>query len=120
MTKSLVLDKLKKVMDPELNVNIVDLGLVYDVKVKNEKLKTKSEKNGKKRSRSKKFKVWILMTLTSPGCPLAGMFEDLIAEGLGGIKDFDPVKDVEIELTFDPPWTEEMMTETVRVELGLD
>ncbi len=97
-------------MDPELSVNIVDLGLIYDIKLKNsktQKLKTNQ-------------RVKITMTLTTPGCPLAGMFDALLRNALKKIPGLDVKRDVEIELTFDPPWTMEMMTEEVRAELGLD
>lgn len=92
-------------MDPELNVNIVDLGLVYDVKLK---------------IKNAKFKIKILMTLTTPGCPLRGMFEVLVAHVFKDVPGFDPEKDLKIELTFDPPWTPEMMSEEVRINLGFE
>jgi FeS assembly SUF system protein len=94
-----VKNKLKTVIDPELGINIVDLGLIYKVKVEN------------------KGKVEILMTLTTPGCPLAGVFNDLVGNA---VRELAGVEDVFIELTFDPPWTEEMMTKEARAELGFD
>lgn len=100
-----VRDQLREVIDPELQVNIVDLGLIYKIKVKKEK---------------EKSKIYILMTLTTPGCPLAGMFDALVKNELGKIPGLDSEKDVEINLTFDPPWTQEMMTEEVRAELGFE
>lgn len=87
-------------MDPELNVDIVSLGLVYKITITDT--------------------VHILMTLTSPGCPLAGMFDSLVKESLYGIEGLDINKDVSIELTFDPPWTPDMMSEEVKAELGFD
>jgi metal-sulfur cluster biosynthetic enzyme len=102
VTKNVIRKHLKDVIDPELGVNIVDLGLVYDIKV---------NKNGS---------VKLLMTLTSPGCPLAGMFESLIKDSLKGIEGFDPDKSLNITLTFDPPWLPDMMTEETRAELGFD
>ena len=98
MTKQQVWDKLRKVIDPELKINIVDLGLVYKVTV------------GKK--------IHILMTLTSPGCPLAGMFEALVKHALKQLPRIDVDRDVQIELTFDPPWTSDMMSEAAKAELG--
>ena len=93
-------------MDPELHVNIVDLGLVYEVNVR--------------RAKGKGHRVHIVMTLTTPGCPLAGMFDALVRHALKKIPGLDVKQDVEIELTFDPPWTMEMMSEEVRAELGLE
>ena len=110
LNKKIVLERLKQVIDPELGVNIVDLGLVYDIKVKSEKLKGKSVEN----------KIYIMMTLTTPGCPLAPVIESLARRALGGLEGIDTKRDVTIELTFDPPWTMEMMTEEVRAELGFD
>lgn len=89
---------LKKVLDPELNMSIVDLGLVYDV-------------------REEKGEVEIEMTLTSPGCPLAGVIDERIREVVGPVKG---VKEIKIEIVWDPPWTSEMMSEEIRAELGLD
>lgn len=97
--KQQVLDCLKEVIDPELNINIVDLGLVYKVSV------------------DKQGKVRIRMTLTTPGCPLAGVFEELVEESVRKLKG---VKGIEIEIIFDPPWTQEMMSDEARAELGLD
>ncbi len=58
------------------------------------------------------------MTLTSPGCPLAGVFDPMLRSALHGLV-VDPESDIVIELTFDPPWTPDMMEESVRLELGL-
>lgn len=89
---------LKKVLDPELRINIVDLGLVYDVR----------EEGGK---------VEVEMTLTSPGCPLAGVIDERIKEVVGKIKG---VKKITVEIIWDPPWTEEMMSDEAKAELGFD
>lgn len=97
LTKDQVLDKLKTVEDPELHINIVDLGLIYKVEV------------------NKAGKVTILMTLTSPGCPLSFLFNDLVTDAVKKIKD---VKEVKINLTFDPPWDVSKMTEDAKTELG--
>lgn len=96
--KKKIFEQLKNVVDPELGVNIVDLGLIYDVVVE-------------------KGKVSILMTLTSPYCPLAGVIEQLVRDTVLGI---EGVSDVSVRLTFDPPWTSELMNEEVRMELGFD
>ena len=89
--------KLEKVLDPELNVPIVELGLVYKVKVKEDKAK-------------------ITMTLTSVGCPLFGLIEETVKEK---IKELEEINNVEIDLTFDPPWTMEKMSEKAKLKLGL-
>lgn len=89
---------LKKVLDPELRINIVDLGLVYDVR----------EEGGE---------VEVEMTLTSPGCPLAGVIDERVKEEVGKIKG---VKNITIEIIWDPPWTEDMMSDEAKAELGFD
>lgn len=97
ITKEEVLAKLKTVLDPELRINVVDLGLVYDVEVQGNKVK-------------------ILMTLTTPGCPLAAYFEKDLKEK---IKEVPQVSEVEIELTFDPPWDPSKMSQDAREQLGI-
>lgn len=89
---------LKTIFDPEIPVDIYELGLIYDVFVNEDR------------------EVKILMTLTSPNCPVA---ETLPMEVQEKIKSIDMVKDVEIELTFDPPWDKEMMSEEAKLELGM-
>jgi len=97
MTKEDVLKKLRKVMDPELGINIVDLGLIYGVKI--------NECN-----------VRIKMTLTTPGCPLLPHFEEEVKKVVKKIKE---VKNVTIDLTFNPVWGPEKMTEEARAQLGM-
>lgn len=92
-----VIEALRKVIDPELGVNIVDLGLVYKIKTTD-------------------GKVYILMTLTSPGCPLSFVFEDLIRGALSKVRG---VKDIKIELTFEPLWSPEKMTKEARLKVGI-
>ncbi len=89
---------LKTIYDPEIPVDIYELGLIYDVFVNED------------------FDVKILMTLTSPNCPVA---ESLPAEVEERVKSLDELKDVEVEITFDPPWTQELMSEEAKLELGL-
>ncbi|MBI5465516.1 DUF59 domain-containing protein [Candidatus Gottesmanbacteria bacterium] len=96
LTKELVIKKLKEVVDPEIGVNIVDLGLIYEIKVD-------------------KGNVNILMTLTTPGCPLAAMFNQEVARK---VKELKGVKKVKVDLTFDPPWTPDKMSEEARKKLG--
>lgn len=89
---------LKTIYDPEIPVDIYELGLIYDVFV--------NEDN----------EVKILMTLTSPNCPVA---ETLPVEVEEKVKSLDVVKDAEVEITFDPPWTQDLMSEEAKLELGL-
>lgn len=88
---------LRNVYDPEIPVNIYDLGLIYEVNVLD---------NGK---------VVILMTLTSPGCP---MVDELIREIHERVKEVEEVNEVEVKLTFNPPWSKDMMTDEAKLELG--
>ena len=102
MIKTKVYEKLKEVIDPELGIDIVSLGFIYEVR--NEKL----ESGG--------FLVKIVMTLTTPGCPLAGVIDMMVKEKIGEI---DEVEEIEVEMTFDPPWTREMMSEEAKLKLGM-
>ena len=89
--------ELKSIFDPEIPVDIYELGLIYDVFV--------NEDN----------EVKIMMTLTSPNCPVA---ESLPQEVEERIKSIDEVKTAEVEITFDPPWTKDLMSEEAKLELG--
>ncbi|NCN45381.1 MAG: hypothetical protein COU63_01505 [Candidatus Pacebacteria bacterium CG10_big_fil_rev_8_21_14_0_10_36_11] len=100
LTEEIIRQALATVIDPELQVDIVSLGLIYKIELK------------------KAEKVKITMTLTSPGCPLAPIIDDMVRQSMFGIVD-DVEQDVEIVLTFDPPWVPDMMSEEVRLELGL-
>ena len=93
-----IVEKLKSIFDPEIPVDIYELGLIYDVFV--------NEKND----------VKILMTLTSPNCPVA---ETLPVEVKEKVQSLDAVRDAEVEITFEPPWTKDMMSEEARLELGM-
>ncbi len=108
ISKQTIFDHLQHVIDPELGISIVRLGLVYDVS-----LSPIQEKDG-----SSKIKVHILMTLTTPGCPLAAVFDGMVRDALFGIDGVNPDHDVTIELTFDPPWVPDMMDEEAKAELG--
>ena len=88
---------LKTIYDPEIPVDIYELGLIYDVFVNED------------------CEVKILMTLTSPNCPVA---ESLPQEVNEKVKSLDQVKDSEIEMTFDPPWSKDLMSEEAQLELG--
>lgn len=106
ISKDIIYQKLKTVTDPELGVNIVDLGLIYDVAFLPEKKGTQPW-------------VKILMTLTSPGCPMITVFDRMVKDALFPLKEINVDKDVQIELTFDPPWVPDMMSEEARAELGI-
>jgi metal-sulfur cluster biosynthetic enzyme len=97
LTSEAVLETLKTVYDPEIPVNIVDLGLVYDVQV--------NEKD-----------VYVQMTLTFPGC---GMGPFIAQQAEWAIQDLEGVEEVEIELVFDPPWSPELISEEARSQLGI-
>ncbi len=89
---------LKTIYDPEIPVDIYELGLIYDVLV------------------NENSEVKILMTLTSPNCPVA---ESLPQEVQEKIKSIDDVRDCEVEMTFDPPWNKDIMSEEAKLELGM-
>lgn len=99
LTTSAIRKTLYDVLDPELNISIVDLGLIYKIEIK---------RNGK---------IKIIMTLTAIGCPLFSLIETDVKDKLKklGIKE----KDIKLELTFDPPWTMEKMSEKARAMLGI-
>ena len=89
---------LKTIFDPEIPVDIYELGLIYDVLINED------------------FEVKILMTLTTPNCPVA---ESLPKEVEEKVKSLDEVKSAEVEITFDPPWTQDLMSEEAKLELGM-
>lgn len=109
LTKKLIEDRLRQVMDPELGMNIVDLGLIYDIKVIPHTNLTPPRLGAM---------VRILMTLTTPGCPLAAVFQPMVRQALADIPGFDPYKNLSLELTFDPPWHQDMMSKKAQIELG--
>jgi len=92
----LIINNLKEVYDPEIPVNIYDLGLIYNVDVDGENAN-------------------ILMTLTAPGCPVIDI---LIDDVTNAAKAVEGIENVNVELTFDPPWDKSMMSEEARLELG--
>jgi FeS assembly SUF system protein len=89
---------LKTIYDPEIPVDIYELGLIYDVFVNED------------------YEVKILMTLTTPNCPVA---ETLPLEVEEKVKSLNDVKTAEVEITFDPPWTQDLMSEEAKLELGM-
>ena len=108
ITNDQVYASLKTIMDPELHIDIVSLGLIYEVKIKSQipNLKTKTQ--------NPKTLVHITMTLTTPGCPLAPVIDRMIRETLAPLG-----APVELELVWDPPWTQDMMSEEARLQLGM-
>ena len=94
-----VISALKEVYDPEIPVNIYDLGLIYELTI------------------SKEREVSILMTFTAPNCPMADQVMMEVQQGVEGVPD---VTKCTIELTFEPEWDRSMLSEEARVELGLD
>jgi metal-sulfur cluster biosynthetic enzyme len=120
VTKEQVYDQLKGVMDPELMINVVDLGLIYEVVIKPQDHKITRAREHTPLSKAEDpsqegSKIYINMTLTSPMCPLADTFEGMVTSAVKKLKGVD---DVEVELTFDPPWNEGMMSEGAKAELG--
>ncbi len=96
--KDAAITVLQDIFDPEIPVNIYDLGLIYEVNV------------------DPGNNIQVVMTLTSPTCPVA---ESLPGEVEGKLKAIDGVNDVKVELTFEPAWTTELMTEAAKLELGM-
>ena len=96
--KEQIIEEIRKIYDPELPVNIYELGLIYDIKVKDEK-----------------FAI-IKMTLTTPNCPVA---ESLPKEVKDGAMQVEGIEDVDLELVWDPPWTKDMMSDAAKLELNL-
>jgi FeS assembly SUF system protein len=95
--KSAVIDRLKNIYDPEIPVNIYDLGLVYKIEVDDS------------------LKVFVEMTLTAPNCPVA---DSLPIEVRSNILMIEGVSDARVDITFDPPWTMDSMSEEAKLELG--
>ena len=93
-----VIAALKTVFDPEIPVNIYDLGLIYDIAINEEQ------------------HVHLQMTLTSPGCPVAQTFPGTVEQAVNQV---DGISDCTVELVWEPPWTQERMTEVARLELGI-
>jgi len=96
ITKEHVYDKLKTVIDPELHIDIVSLGLIYKISVKNNRIK-------------------VTMTLTTPGCPLAPEIDRLVRNAVKPLGKLE----VEIKLVWEPAWTKERMSEEAKLQLGM-
>ena len=96
--KDKIVLEIKKIYDPEIPVNIFELGLIYKIEVKDQK------------------RVNIEMTLTSPNCPVAESLPNMVKEN---ILSLDGVEDVDLKLVWDPPWTKDKMSEAAKLELNL-
>ena len=98
LTKEKVLEALSNVYDPEIPIDIVNLGLVYDVEIDGDVVNLK-------------------MTMTSPGCPSAG---EIILESQTLVSELDEVREANVEVVWDPPWTPEKMSDEARASMGID
>tara|TARA_B100000212_G_scaffold297201_1_gene240893 strand:+ start:791 stop:1093 length:303 start_codon:yes stop_codon:yes gene_type:complete len=96
--KEKIISEIKKIYDPEIPVNIYELGLIYKIEIKNEN------------------KVLIEMTLTSPNCPVA---ESLPNSVKNNILKIEEINEVDLKVVWDPPWTKEKMSEIAKLELNL-
>ena len=96
--KEKVITEIKKIYDPEIPVNIYELGLIYKIEISNEK------------------KINIEMTLTSPNCPVAESLPKMVKDNILKI---EGIKEVNLKLVWDPPWTKEKMSEAAKLELNL-
>ena len=95
--KNKIIEEIRKIYDPELPVNIYELGLIYDIKVDGSKAEIK-------------------MTLTTPNCPVAESLPKEVKEGAMQVEGID---DVDLQLLWDPPWTKDMMSDAAKLELNL-
>lgn len=96
--RSAIVNCLKNIYDPEIPVNIYDLGLIYNITIDDE------------------FNVKVLMTMTAPDCPEAEYMFQEVRQMIGYIQG---IKGVDVELTFDPPWSPDCLTDEVKLELGM-
>lgn len=97
VTKQDILDKLSQVNDPELGINIVELGLIYDIDIK-------------------KNNVLIKMTFTTPACPMMNYMLEQVKEKL---EEFGDDVDIEVDIVFDPPWTPDRLSDKAKARLGM-
>ena len=96
--KEKIIEEIRKIYDPELPVNIYELGLIYDITIENENI------------------AKIKMTLTTPNCPVA---ESLPKEVKDSVLEIEEVSNVDLDLVWDPPWNKSMMSEAAKLELNL-
>lgn len=92
-----IIAALRQIYDPEIPVNLFDLGLIYDIQVEDREAS-------------------ILMTLTTPNCPVAETMPDMVANA---VRRLDEIDEVKVELTWDPPWSQDLLSDETRLELGL-
>jgi len=102
VSKEEILGKLSQVLDPELGINVVDLGLVYGIDIR-------------KKEKGKPQRVYMKMTFTTPACPMMNEMLSQIKEKLDEIPDTD----IELSITFEPPWTPERLSQKAKVKLGI-
>ena len=95
--KDRIINEIKKIYDPEIPVNIYELGLIYDISINDKS-------------------VVIEMTLTSPNCPVADSLPKMVKENINSIEE---IKKVDLKLVWSPPWTKDMMSEEAKLELNL-
>jgi FeS assembly SUF system protein len=93
-----IMEQLEEVNDPELHIDIVNLGLVYDIDI--------SDNNN----------VKITMTLTAMGCPLAGMINGLVEDA---VRKVDGINEIEVDIVWDPPWSKDRMSRYAKIALGI-
>lgn len=96
--EQIIIEVLKNIFDPEIPVNIYELGLIYEININDQ------------------FEVKIVMTLTTPNCPVAESMPVEVHESVAGIPE---VKSAEVELTFEPPWDQELLSDEAKLELGM-
>ena len=96
--KDKIIAEIKKVYDPEIPVNIYDLGLIYNIEIKNDN------------------EAYVEMTLTSPNCPVADSLPKMVKQNINSIVE---IKKVDLKLVWNPPWTKDMMSEEAKLELNL-
>ena len=96
--KNKIIEEIKKIYDPELPVNIYELGLIYDIAIENDKI------------------AKIKMTLTTPNCPVAESLPNEVKEGAMQV---EGIEDADVQLVWDPPWNKEMMSEAAKLEMNL-
>ncbi|NJE26003.1 metal-sulfur cluster assembly factor [Thermococcus sp. MV5] len=98
LTREIIIEKLKEVIDPELGIDVVNLGLIYEIDMRPDNT------------------VYVKMTMTTPGCPLTMWLLQAVEQK---VLEIPGVKDAEIELTFDPPWTPDRISDEVRKRFGM-
>lgn len=97
-SEEMVIEAMKTVYDPEIPVNIYDLGLIYELDIRDD------------------GSAHVLMSLTAPGCPVAGEMPGMVADAVAGV---EGIGEVEVELVFEPAWTPERMSEEAKLTLGM-